>query len=133
MEQPKTALAAPPETIYLQYHGDGEPDDGLVRDADVTWCRDKIFEYDVEYVRAERSAPRQGAAQGERLGAVSGSANCPACKQARMVPWTESPDDNPHDITTLPGFKCPQCGASFSRQDWFKHYSPNDQDKPPRL
>ncbi len=48
-----------PRVIYLQYHGDGEPDDECpVRDADVTWCRDKIFASDIEYVRAGRSTGR---------------------------------------------------------------------------
>lgn len=40
----------PPEVIYLQYHGDGPPNDGPVRDCDVSWCRDRIFPSDLEYV-----------------------------------------------------------------------------------
>jgi hypothetical protein len=44
---------SPPNTLWLQYHGDSDPcDDAPVDDGDVTWCRDKIFAADVEYVRA---------------------------------------------------------------------------------
>jgi hypothetical protein len=47
-----------PDVIYLQFHGDGNPDDeGTVRDADVTWCRDQIFEHDIKYVRVEQASP----------------------------------------------------------------------------
>jgi hypothetical protein len=46
--------ALPPERIWLQWYGDGSPDDiGDVSVADVTWERDKIFEHDIEYVRAD--------------------------------------------------------------------------------
>ena len=47
----------PPEKIYLQWHGDGEPDDlGEVSEHDVTWCRNKIFNHDIEYVSASEIA-----------------------------------------------------------------------------
>lgn len=50
-----------PEVIYLQYHGDGEPDDeSPVRDCDVTWCRDRIFEHDLKYVRPPPASSSQG-------------------------------------------------------------------------
>jgi hypothetical protein len=41
-----------PNTIYLQWHGDGTPDDlGPVdRDA-VTWSTSPVFEHDVRYTR----------------------------------------------------------------------------------
>jgi hypothetical protein len=52
-----------PAVIYLQYYGDGEPDDeSPVRDNDVTWCRDKIFESDIKYVRSRTDIPRLVAA-----------------------------------------------------------------------
>ena len=45
-------LSKPPEKIYLQFYGDGEPDEeGNVDDEDVTWCINQIFTHDVEFVR----------------------------------------------------------------------------------
>lgn len=47
----------PPDKIYLQWHGDGEPDDvGEVSEVDVTWCKDRIYSQDIEYVQADRIA-----------------------------------------------------------------------------
>jgi hypothetical protein len=44
----------PPDRIYLQWHGDGDPDDGDdVSPDDVTWCPDRVHETDVEYVRVD--------------------------------------------------------------------------------
>jgi hypothetical protein len=44
----------PPRTIYLQWHGDSDPDDPApVCEAEVTWCSTKCFGSDVEYVRAD--------------------------------------------------------------------------------
>jgi hypothetical protein len=44
----------PPRTIYLQWHGDSDPDDPApVCETEVTWCSDKCFGSDVEYVRAD--------------------------------------------------------------------------------
>lgn len=44
----------PPDAIYLQYHGDGDPDDtGPVNSDDVTWCWEQINEQDIKYVRAD--------------------------------------------------------------------------------
>lgn len=41
-----------PNKIWLQWHGDGNPDEpGEPDPADVTWCQDKINEHDIEYVR----------------------------------------------------------------------------------
>ena len=43
-----------PHNLWLQWHGDGTPeDDGEVCDGEVTWSREKIFEHDVEYVHAD--------------------------------------------------------------------------------
>lgn len=41
-----------PEKIYLQWHGDGDPEfeTGEVSEGDVTWCRDKIFKHDIPYI-----------------------------------------------------------------------------------
>ncbi|MCU0810152.1 MAG: hypothetical protein MUE59_03800 [Thiobacillaceae bacterium] len=44
-------MREPPRSIWLQFYGDGaEP---LVDDdaAEVTWCKDKINERDIQYVR----------------------------------------------------------------------------------
>lgn len=45
-----------PNPLWLQWYGDGDPEiDGEPEgDNDVTWCRDKIFDRDVEYVPATR-------------------------------------------------------------------------------
>lgn len=44
-----------PERIWLQWHGDADPEieDGEVSEGDVSWCRDKIFTHDIEYIRAD--------------------------------------------------------------------------------
>jgi hypothetical protein len=43
-----------PLNLWLQWYGDGTPeDDGEVCESEVTWCRDKIFDADVEYVCAD--------------------------------------------------------------------------------
>jgi hypothetical protein len=39
-----------PTTIFLQWHGDGDPEQGEVCESEVTWSRDKIFANDIEYV-----------------------------------------------------------------------------------
>lgn len=46
--------ALPPEKIYLQWDGDGEPGDvPLEKRGEVSWCTDKIWPGDVEYIRAD--------------------------------------------------------------------------------
>lgn len=46
-----------PERIYLQWHGDADPalyDDEPPPDmGDVTWCAEPIWDWDIEYVRAD--------------------------------------------------------------------------------
>lgn len=83
----------PPEVIYLQYHGDGNPDDeGTVRDCDVTWCRDKIFEHDLEYVRAWRSVPDPGASESSpAIRALNDLAHTPEGVKVGLSPWLEHP------------------------------------------
>lgn len=41
----------PYERIYLQYYGGEEPSEGPAME--VSWCDDKIYAHDVEYVRLE--------------------------------------------------------------------------------
>jgi hypothetical protein len=48
-----------PTRIYLQWHGDAEPhklDDATIDPNDVSWCVNRIFAGDVEYVRADIAA-----------------------------------------------------------------------------
>lgn len=40
-------MDVPPNTIYLQVDDDRE-------DVEVTWCKDKIYESDVMYIRADK-------------------------------------------------------------------------------
>lgn len=44
---------APPERIWLQLHGDCEPEYPVECDESVTWCWESIFPSDTEYVRAD--------------------------------------------------------------------------------
>jgi len=52
----KKETVLPPNTLYLQWFGDSDdvndpiPKDGEIRG---TWCREKIFNHDLEYVRAD--------------------------------------------------------------------------------
>ncbi len=48
----------PPETIYLQYYGDADPEDfseheDPIESGEVTFCREQIFEHDFAYVRRD--------------------------------------------------------------------------------
>lgn len=55
MSEPSASEGAkPPERIYLQYYGDEEPSEGPAME--VSWCAEKIYEHDVEYMRLERIA-----------------------------------------------------------------------------
>lgn len=52
------SFCSPPSVLWLQFRGDGDPcDDSPIDDADVTWCRDKIFGADEMYIRAEHIMP----------------------------------------------------------------------------
>jgi hypothetical protein len=44
-----------PKKIYLQVFGDNgdERTDAWWPDEDVTWCEDRIYDSDVEYIRAD--------------------------------------------------------------------------------
>ena len=46
-----------PVSLWLQWDGDGEPDQGKVSIGDVTWCSEKVFARDVEYIRADTILP----------------------------------------------------------------------------
>lgn len=51
VDQPRPVV---PPYLWLQWHGGGTPEDcGEVCESEVTWCREKIFNHDVEYVRAD--------------------------------------------------------------------------------
>lgn len=51
-------MTAPPNTIYLQFRGTGDPcDDTPVDAGDVTWCKDKIFGSDELYIRGDHILP----------------------------------------------------------------------------
>lgn len=44
-----------PLDLWLQWHGDGTlEDDDEVCESEVTWCREKVFDADVEYILADR-------------------------------------------------------------------------------
>ncbi|MEW8228637.1 MAG: hypothetical protein AB2748_23165, partial [Candidatus Thiodiazotropha endolucinida] len=42
----------PPEKIYLQYYGDDEFCDGPVSADEVSWCWERVFNRDIEYVKS---------------------------------------------------------------------------------
>jgi hypothetical protein len=47
-------MNTPPKTLWLQWHGDAEPDDtGDVAQDQVTWNYEKVFNDDIEYVHAD--------------------------------------------------------------------------------
>ena len=49
-------MSEAPERIWLQWFGDSDPDDpGEVYIDDVTWQDERIFDHDVEYVRADKA------------------------------------------------------------------------------
>ena len=52
-----------PDRIWLQLHGDEPPEarDGPVdyRIDEITWCWEPMFEYDIEYIRADLAAERE--------------------------------------------------------------------------
>lgn len=44
----------PPDHIYLQWNGDADPDEpGAPYEPEVTWSRERIFDGDIEYIRAD--------------------------------------------------------------------------------
>ena len=50
----------PPDLLYLQWHGDGEPDDfGSVCELEVTHHRNRIFEHDILYLRVPDMTERE--------------------------------------------------------------------------
>lgn len=49
----------PPEAIYLQVLVDDDGKPVYAPGDDITWCRDKINDSDVKYVRADLVAARQ--------------------------------------------------------------------------
>ena len=51
-----------PKKLYLQWTGtDEQVDQDIVpRDADVTWCRDRINQSDIVYIRQKRYARNDG-------------------------------------------------------------------------
>ncbi len=67
-----------PRMIWVQWYGDGEPEDGIFDEGDgVTWCVDKINKHDVCYVTEESAVVHQqrNHAQGYREGwAAAGEA-----------------------------------------------------------
>ena len=48
-----SSMGKPPDNIWLQFHGDGEPEDTPVSSDDVTWCQDKIYDHDIHYIKAD--------------------------------------------------------------------------------
>jgi hypothetical protein len=49
-------LVRPPARLWLQWHGDSEPTDSPISVMDVTWSREQIWPYDVEYARVPNDA-----------------------------------------------------------------------------
>lgn len=51
-----------PNRIWLQVYGEDEPyefDTNTVKDGDITWCQHKIWESDIEYIRAKPKKSRK--------------------------------------------------------------------------
>ena len=47
-------VKAAPERIFLQWYGDATHPDPSKGRGEVTWCKESVFEHDVEYVRVDR-------------------------------------------------------------------------------
>jgi len=81
----------PPDTIYLQFYGDVLPDDVALPDGaepgGVTWCADRVFNADVEYVRADRLKAME--AERDRLRE--------AIQQHQRDVWGSGPIEHPDD------------------------------------
>jgi hypothetical protein len=56
-----------PTTIYLQWHGDSDDLDEPIHEDEVTWCRDRIFDGDIEYIRADAVRAALGGHQCSKL------------------------------------------------------------------
>jgi hypothetical protein len=55
---PSPSLACSPVEIFLQWHGDADPNEiGDVEPSEVTWCADQVFRHDVRYVRWDKVEP----------------------------------------------------------------------------
>lgn len=56
LENQDACAGVPFEKIYLQWDGEDEPDRELPYEkrGEVSWCQDKIFKHDVQYVRADK-------------------------------------------------------------------------------
>jgi len=76
-EEKKGAIDVnPPAVLWLQWLGEGEADEFATEaPSEVTWCKDKIFKNDVQYVIADtelRSAQLRAAFQAGRGSRRSG-------------------------------------------------------------
>lgn len=50
----QAAKEAPfPKELWLQWYGDGAPEDGEPERENITWCEDNIYAHDVHYIRAD--------------------------------------------------------------------------------
>jgi hypothetical protein len=52
-------MKTPPKRIWLQFYGEGTPMRPALEVDGVTWCVDKIFPSDVEYVRVQKDKKRK--------------------------------------------------------------------------
>lgn len=53
-EQPRDPKHQAPERVWLQYFGDAEPEhDARISHSDVSWCAEKVFDHDIEYIRLD--------------------------------------------------------------------------------
>jgi len=49
-----------PQEIWLQWHGDGDPDIGdSISETDVTWSREKIYQADIKYIISKPNQTKQ--------------------------------------------------------------------------
>ena len=50
-----SSVALPPAKIWLQWDGDGEPSSMPIHErGEICWCKDKINNGDIEYIRADQ-------------------------------------------------------------------------------
>ena len=104
--------AQPPERIWLQWHGDADPEieSGPVSVADVTWEREQIFKHDVEYVRAD--LPR-AAADDEWLSIETAPIN-----ERILVTYPSADGDEEIHIATLADYLIPGSTHQWLSASW---------------
>jgi len=87
----------PPRFSWLQWYGDGEPQDGdPAKGEEISWCHEPVFKHDVKYIRADLA--RTDEADYDKIEALSEQLNS-ARSQLKQIfeeydwEWTNALDE----------------------------------------